>query len=111
MAAPASTLKSLRKTKEGIRGDDQAAFNLNLDSVIGLVGGVIGIVILFALVANLLPTYADSVADVNENLTAPAVTFGDTTSDGIKPVFAILIGLGAVLAIVGAILAGFNKIS
>lgn len=71
---------------------------------LGIVGGVVALV----LVAALIPTLFNAVNDVNTNLTDPGTTTGDGTADTLLPVFPILIGVGAIIAIVGAIFAAFR---
>jgi hypothetical protein len=95
------TLKSVKR----LNGDRAA---LDLSGSLGVVGVIIGAVIVMIITANLFPTFVGAVEDVNDNLTSESVSFGDPTTDGIKDVFAIVIGLAALLGIVGLVLGAFR---
>lgn len=81
---------------------------IDMRAPFAVIGVILGAVVVFLLIAALFSTFADSVADVNENLTDENVTFGDETTDTIKPVFAIVLGLVALTGIVGLALRAFS---
>lgn len=109
MELPLHSLRYKRQnasTPELVR-DDAAA--VNFVSALSVVGVVLSAVITLIIVARLMPQFVDSVADVNENLTSEEVTFGDETTDGIKPVFAIVVGLSALVGLVALIIGAFVR--
>lgn len=107
MVAPVANLPNRARALGRALATDEDA-NLDMSKGLSVVGIVLGAVITMVVIANLFPTFADAVADVNTNLTDDTVTFGDETADGLKPVFAIVIGITALLGIVGIILGAFR---
>jgi hypothetical protein len=95
---------SKRFAKRAEMGDEA---NLDVGVALAVVSVVLGAVISMIVVAALFGPFTDAVADVNENLTTS--DWGDDTTNSIAPVFAIVIGIGALAGIIGLILASFSK--
>lgn len=84
------------------------AGNLKITGVFTIVGVILAATLAVIVVARLFPTYADAIADLNENMTSDDVTFGDETADGLKPVMAIVIGLAGLFGIIGIVVAAVH---
>lgn len=103
-----TALSPAKRVAARFRREDDAL--LDMSSVFVVLGAILGVVVTMLVIANLFPTFADATADVNTNLTDTNVTFGDATTDGIKPVFAIVVGLAALAGIVALILMPLGKL-
>lgn len=102
MLAPASTQHASTPSRRSLRGCEEGS--LNISSGLTIVGVIIGAVVTMAIVAALLPTFLNSLADVNTEFNDPNATTGDATADSLLTIFPILIALGGLFAIVGLIL-------
>lgn len=60
---------------------------------------IVGAVVALILISTLFPTYAGAAKNLTTNVTN--ADFGNATTNGLLPVFALLISLGALFAIVG----------
>lgn len=88
--------------KACLRTDTDANLELGKGALV-LVAVIIGAVVVIQIVAALFPTFFNSVAAINENLTTTST--GDDTADSLLPIFRILVGLGALFGIIGIVLA------
>ena len=107
MDAPLSYLHTPKTTLARFRNDHRAI--INLTSILAIIGTLIGAIIVFQIGAAIFPDFAGSVADVNENLSNESVTFGDDATDAIKPVFAFVLGIVALVGFIGILLGAFNR--
>ena len=80
--------------------------SFNTGKLLNVAVVVVGAVVALAILAALLPTFLGSVEDVNENLSTG--TTGDATADTILGIMPILVGIGAVFALVGLIFASIR---
>ncbi len=80
-------------------GDARA--QLNVQSALGIAAGVITAVVAVVVVAALAPTYFTELASLTGTFNDVNTTTGDTTADGLLPIFGLLIAFGGLFAIVG----------
>lgn len=107
MARSISTLK--HKTPPRLRGmgDEAAAGLAGIGTMaLGIAGTIVGAVVALSLVAALFPTYASSVGSISENVTD--ADWGDPTANTLGPVFAMLVSLGGLFAIIGLVFVGYK---
>lgn len=69
-------------------------------------GVIIGAVVAIVLIATLYPTYGGAVANLTENVTA--TDLGDSTANSLRPIFALIISLAGLFAIVGLVFLGMK---
>lgn len=77
---------------------------IDLGRPLAIIGSILGVILAVLVVSALFPTLASSTARLNENLTNDSVTFGDATTDTIKPIFAIIVGVSVLVGVIGLVL-------
>jgi hypothetical protein len=100
-------MKSNQHDRAGFARNEEGA--LNMGPAFTILGIIIGAVVVLAVIAALLPTWLDSVADVVTNFTDPAATVGDATADSLLPIFGLLIAFGGLFAIVALVFVAFKR--
>jgi hypothetical protein len=75
-------------------------------AALGIVAVIIAAYLAVIVISNLLPTYAGGVSSISENVST--AEWGDPTADSLGPVFAMVISLGGMFALVGLALAAFH---
>lgn len=104
----------LPKHSARFAGLRERRFQTNDEADLSNIGGVamavaaiiIAAVVTLTLLSNLFPTYSASVASISENVST--ADWGDETANGIGPVFAMLVSLGGLFAIVGLVFLAYK---
>lgn len=81
---------------------------LNTKKIMSIVGTVLAGSLALIVLAKMAPTFLGAVADFNGLLNNETTTTGDSTGDSLLPVFSIVIGVVAVLALITWALKGFG---
>jgi hypothetical protein len=74
-------------------------------AALGIVAVIIAAYLAVIVISNLLPTYSSGVSSISENVST--ADWGDDTANSLGPVFAMVISLGGMFALVGLALAAF----
>lgn len=83
-----------------------AGFSGVASKALGIAAVVIGAVVAIVLIATLYPTYGGAVANLTENVTS--TDLGDSTANSLRPIFALIISLAGLFAIVGLVFLGMS---
>lgn len=73
---------------------------------LSIAGVIIGAVVAVILIATLYPTYGGAVANLTENVSS--TDLGDPTANSLRSVFALVISLAGLFAIVGLVFLGMS---
>ena len=73
---------------------------------LGVAAVIIGAVVALTLISQLFPTYAGAVASISENVST--AEWGDATANSLGPVFALVVSLGGLFAIIGLVFLGYQ---
>lgn len=96
-------MKANQKFRERKMNDRAASGVYALGAIaLTIIGVILGAVIGMKVISQLLPGYASDTKNVTENLTT--ADFGDATANSIADVFGMVVGIAAVVAIVGLVL-------
>lgn len=100
------TLGFLLPDVKKMKKNDEGNFGQIGQNALVVVGIVIGAVVLIILIATLFPTYSGAVKNLTSNVTN--ADFGNGTTNALLPVFALVISLGGLFAIVGLIFLAYH---
>jgi len=79
------------------------AGELNLTFALTVIGVIIGAVVGISVLSALAPTWFSSITGIVSVFTSGNYTTGDTTADGLMPIFGLVIAFAGLFALVGLV--------
>lgn len=107
-SGPENTLaNAYRRAK--LRQDDRAVSTIAGigTAIMGIIVVIIVAVVGMRVIAALFPTYSGSVSNISENFTT--ADWGDTTANSISPIFALVVALVGLIALVGLVISTVSR--